>query len=112
MAFRETIPAEARYCEKRRGVRVNSRVRVALEWEENGGARLRKEAHTRIVGPYGCLVVLPHNLGVDQRLQLTNLANGQSSPGIVVWKGNERAGGWEIGIELIDPGMEFWGLEL
>ena len=112
VAFREGIPGEARYAEKRRGVRVNSRVPVAIEWEEDSGAQLRQEAHTRIVGPYGCLVVLPRELGVNRRVQLTNLANGQSNPAVIVWKGNHRAEGWELGIELIDPGIGFWGLEL
>jgi hypothetical protein len=112
MRFRQETAREAKFHEKRRGVRVNSRVPVAVEWEEDGGAHLRREAHTRIVGPYGCLVVLPQELGVDRRVQLTNLANGQSNLAIVVWKGSERAEGWELGIELIDPQMDFWGLEL
>jgi len=43
---------------------------------------------------------------------MTNLVTLQSSPGVVVWNRNERAEGWELGIELIDPEMGFWGLEL
>jgi hypothetical protein len=54
--------------EQRRGIRMNSQVRVALEWDSGGGLR-RGEAHTRVVGPYGCLVVLPQNLNVDQPIQ-------------------------------------------
>ncbi len=112
MSFRRETAREARFREKRRGVRLNSRVPVAVEWEEDRGAHVREEAHTRIVGPYGCLVVLPHDVRVDHRVRLTNLANGHSSPAVVVWKGNERAEGWELGIELLDPEMDFWGLEL
>jgi len=97
--------------EKRRGVRVNSQVLVAVEWDSGDGL-LRGEAKTRVVGPYGCLVVLKKYLNVDQRVQLTNLANGNSSPAVVVWCGNERAEGWEVGIELINPEMNFWGLDL
>src|ERR1700693_2604185 len=44
--------------EKRRGVRVNSRVPVAVEWHV-GGEVLRKETQTRVVGPYGGMGVLP-----------------------------------------------------
>lgn len=101
-----------RFDEKRRGVRLNSRVPVAVEWEAADGRIVREQAHTRIVNPYGCLVVLPHNLKLEQRVQLTNCANHLSNAAIVVWKGNERAEGWEIGIELIGPEMDFWGLEL
>ena len=96
---------------KRRGVRVNSRVPVAVEWDSGGELR-RGEAQTRIVGPYGCLVVLSQNLDIDQQVQVTNLVSRQSNPAIVVWRGNERAEGWELGIELINPEMNFWGLDL
>ncbi len=97
--------------EKRRGVRVNSRVPIAVEWHE-GGRLLRKEAQTCIVGPYGCMVVLPTNLNVAQAIQLTNMVNKESNPGVIVWRGLERAEGWELGIELIIPQMGGWGLDL
>ena len=97
--------------EKRRGVRVNSRVPVTIEWDL-GGILQRGEAQTRIVGPYGCLVVLPQGLDVAQRVQVTNLVSRQSNPAVVVWRGNERSEGWELGIELINPEMNFWGLDL
>jgi hypothetical protein len=97
--------------EKRRGVRVNSQVRVAVEWD-CGGTQNRKEAHTRVVGPYGCLVVLQQDLEVKQHIQVTNLASSQTNLAVVVWRGNQRAEGWELGIELINPQMNFWGLDL
>jgi hypothetical protein len=97
--------------EKRRGVRVNSRVPVAMEWRA-GGELLRKETQTRVVGPYGCMVILPMNLEVSQTIQLTNMVSKQTNPARVVWRGVERAEGWELGIELIDPAMGFWELDL
>jgi len=96
--------------EKRRGVRVNSQVPITVQWH-SGGEMLRKEARTRVVGPYGCLVVLPENLDIKQELQLTNLVSKESNPAVVVWRGPERAEGWEVGIELVDPHMDFWGLD-
>ena len=97
--------------EKRRGVRVNSRVPVAVEWSSGGEPR-RGEAQTRVVGPYGCLVVLAQSIQVQQQIQLTNLVSKQSNLAVIVWRGNERAEGWELGIELINPEMGFWGVEL
>jgi len=97
--------------EKRRGVRVNSRVAISVEWDANGQS-LRKEAQTRVVGPYGCMVVLPTNLDVRQSIRLTNMVSKQTNPGVIVWRGHERAEGWELGIELINPQMGFWGLDL
>jgi hypothetical protein len=97
--------------DKRRGVRVNSCVPVALEWDGDGQV-LRKEAKTRIVGPYGCMVVFPQHLEIDQKVNVTNLASSQTNTAVVVWRGHERPEGWELGIELINPNMDFWGFEL
>ncbi len=97
--------------DNRRGVRLNSRVPIAVEWSTSEKP-CRGEAHTRVVSPYGCLVVLPHALEVGQSVLVTNLTNHQTNPAIVIWRGNELAEGWEIGIELVSPAMDFWGLEL
>jgi hypothetical protein len=97
--------------EKRRGVRVNSRVPIAVEWRA-GAELVRKEAHTCVVGPYGCMAVVPMNLEVRQAIQLTNMVSQQTNAGVVVWRGAERAEGWELGIELLNPQMGFWELEL
>jgi len=104
-------PAPQTGREKRRGVRVNSRVPIAVEWNA-GGESLRKEAQTRVVGPYGCMVVLPMNLEVKQAIRLTNMVSKQTNSGVIVWRGLERAEGWELGIELTNPQMGFWGLDL
>src|SRR5215471_2338839 len=100
-----------RYSEKRRGNRMNSRVRVRAEWDAND-KRLSGEAFTRVINPYGCMVILKDTLEFNQRLSLTNVATGTSNAAVVVWKGNPRPEGWEYGIELVAPDMDFWGLEL
>lgn len=97
--------------EKRRGVRMNSRVPVGVEWEASG-RKIRNRAFTCVVSSYGCLVVLPENLAIDQQVVVVNLVNEQTIPGTVVWRGSFRDGGWELGIELTQPPMDFWGLEL
>jgi hypothetical protein len=104
--------SKTRITEKRRGVRLNSRVPVAIEWQDAVGAVVREQAFTRIIGPYGCLVVLPKDLSVEQHLRVVNLANEQTNPGVIVWKGSEQTEGWELGIELTQPPMDFWGFEL
>jgi hypothetical protein len=100
-----------RYSEKRRGNRMNSRVHVRAEWEAEGRATAA-EAFTRVINPYGCMVILKPALELNQRLSLTNLATGASNASVVVWKGNPRPEGWEYGIELVAPDMDFWGMEL
>jgi hypothetical protein len=100
-----------RYSEKRRGHRMNSRVRVRAEWEQNGSPATA-EAFTRVVNPYGCMVILKDSLDLNHHLSLTNVATGTSNAAVVVWKGNPRPEGWEYGIELVAPDMDFWGMEL
>src|SRR5213080_4798374 len=84
---RETKNVPGHSTEQRRGRRMNSRVPVRLEWDEASGKRSSAEAHTRIVNPYGCMVVLPHALGLEQRVALTNLATKSSNAAIIVWRG-------------------------
>jgi hypothetical protein len=106
------MPTPGQSSERRRGRRMNSRVPVRLEWDEVSGKRSSAEAHTRIINPYGCMVVLQHALGLEQRVALTNLATHSSNAAIIVWKGQSRPDGWEYGVELLAPEMDFWGLEL
>jgi hypothetical protein len=110
-SFSQTLPTP-KITEKRRGVRMNSRVPVTVEWQDPGGGTIRQQAFTRVISPYGCLVVLPKDLSVEQNLRLVNLATDQANGGVVVWKGNEETDGWELGIALTQPPMNFWGLDL
>jgi hypothetical protein len=108
----ESKQVGARYREKRRGQRMNSRVPVRLEWDTPAGERVQVAAHTRVVNPYGCMIVLKHALELEHRVALTNLATNSTNAAVVVWKGGARSDGWEYGIELVSPEMDFWGLEL
>jgi hypothetical protein len=110
--LRELKQVGMKYREKRRGRRMNSRVHVRLEWDPADGKRRSVEVCTRIVNPYGCMVMLGEPIELEQRLAVTNLATQASNAGVIVWKGNKQPEGWEYGVELIAPDMDFWGLEL
>ena len=112
LKLRELKNVGAQYNDKRRGRRLNSRVPVRLEWDAASGQRRSIETVTRTVNPYGCMVVLEQAFELEQRVALTNLATNSSNAAVVVWKGNPRPDGWEYGIELVAPEMDFWGLEL
>ncbi len=113
---RDARPAPKRigvaYRDKRRGKRMNSRVPVRLEWDGDTGKRHSVDGHTRVINPYGCMIVLAESLPLEHRVALTNLATNSANAAVIVWKGSPRPDGWEYGIELVAPEMDFWGLDL
>jgi hypothetical protein len=101
---------EARMQNNRAGMRVNSRVPVAVEWAEPGRA-MRAEGYTADVSTKGCLAVIPQGFPVGQRLLLVNLINKNACEAILIWRGHEGRTGWELGLELQEASMDFWGLD-
>src|SRR5216683_690537 len=105
--------AEARHKEQRRGHRMNSRVPVRLEWDLPSGKRVKAEAHTRVVNPYGCMVVLQHDLPLEHRVAITNVPGRPRNVAVMVGKGDgPREGGWKSGVGLGAPARVFGVLEL
>ena len=110
MALLKVAGFEARMMEVRTSGRLNSRVAVAVEWNE-AGQMLRAEGYTVDIGTKGCLVVAPQRFSVGQKLRLINLTNQVSSEAVLVWRGHEGRTGWELGLELQNPSPDFWGLD-
>ncbi|MGB2589815.1 MAG: PilZ domain-containing protein [Candidatus Acidiferrum sp.] len=101
---------EAQTQKIRAGVRVNSRVPVAVEWTDAGRV-LRAEGYTVDASTKGCLAVIPQGFAVGQRLRLVNLVSKNSCEAVLIWRGHEGRSGWELGLELQQASMEFWGLD-
>lgn len=112
MPFLQDLPRDIRMRRKRRGPRMNCRVPVTFEWNGRGGPLLFESGFTRVVNNYGCLLVSPKELELQQRLRVTNLATRQSAEGVVVWKGMQRPDGWDLGVELVAAELDFWGVDL
>ena len=89
------VSQEAKMQSKRRGVRVNSRVPVTVAWQSGVGAKELK-VHTRIVGPYGCLAVIPQDFPVEQHLELINSANERMNP--AVWLSERQTACGRLGV--------------
>ena len=102
---------EARMNYARSTGRLNSRVAVAIEWND-AGQKLRAEGYTVDISPKGCLAVIPQGFTVGQKLKLVNLINQISCEAVLVWRGHEGRTGWELGLELQKPSADFWGLDL
>jgi hypothetical protein len=94
----------------RAGARVNSRVLVEVEWLETGVPR-RAEGYTVDISPKGCMAIVPQGFVVGQKLRLKNRSNGNISDATLIWRGHEGRSGWELGLELVNPPTDFWGLD-
>jgi hypothetical protein len=112
MALGEGLPRDIRTRSKRRGPRMNSRVPVTIEWNGRAGPLHFESGFTRVVNCYGCLLVSPKEIDVQQRLRVTNLATRRAANGVVVWKGGQRDDGWDLGVELVAADLDFWGVDL
>jgi PilZ domain len=112
MHYGEDFPKDMRMRPKRRGPRMNSRVPVGIEWSGHAGPLHSEPGFTRVVSANGCLLVSPKELELQQRLRLTNLSTRRSVEAIVVWKGMQGTDGWDMGIEILARGQDFWGVEL
>lgn len=94
----------------RAGARVNSRVKVFVEWHEIGTDHCA-EGYTVDISPKGCLAIVPQGFPVGQKLRLRNSINGRTSEAVLIWRGHEGRTGWELGLELVEPPSDFWGVD-
>ena len=94
----------------RAGVRVNSRVKVALESKEEGRSA-RTEGHTMDISAYGCLAIVPLEFQIGETVVLTNLINQKACDAVLVWRGHQGTSGWELGLQLTEPTPDFWEME-
>ena len=112
MPFSLDLPKDIRTRQKRRGPRMNCRVSVSIEWNGSAGPKRFESAFTRVVNGYGCLLVSPRDVQLNQLLRLTNLASSKAVEGRVVWAGGQRPDGWDVGVEFTSENLTFWGLDL
>ena len=111
VALLKDMSYETRMGHIRSSGRVNSRVAVAVEWND-AGKKQRAEGHTADISSKGCLAVIPQGFAVGQKVRLFNLTNQNSCEAVLVWRGHEGRKGWELGLELLDATLDFWGLDV
>jgi len=91
---------------------MNSRVPVTIEWNAGAGVLKLELGFTRVVSNSGCLLVSPRDIGLHQRVKVTNLSTQQSANGVIISVGVQRSDGWDLGVELLTADLDFWGVEL
>jgi PilZ domain len=94
----------------RAGVRLNSRVELTVEWEEDGRT-LQAKGYTLDISPKGCMAIVEQGLPVGQKLRVVNRMSGRTADAVLIWRGHEGRKGWEFGLELEESAGDFWGVE-
>ncbi|MGB7726984.1 MAG: PilZ domain-containing protein [Candidatus Acidiferrum sp.] len=94
----------------RAGARVNSRVKVTVQWTEAGTTH-EADGYTVDISPKGCLAIVPQGFAVGQKMRIKNGSNQREAEAVLIWRGHEGRSGWELGLELVHPPAEFWGVE-
>jgi len=109
------VPKQSRFDTQtennRGGERVNSRVPVIFEWEAPGRT-FKIEGTTKDTSPRGCMVITPSHIAVRQKLKLINRINQKNCEAVVIWHKEDSQANWVLGLELQEPGPDFWGLDL
>jgi len=91
--------------ERRRTARTLSRVRVRLE-PADGPAF---EGVTVVINHHGAMILSPRRFERGEVLQVTNLDRDLAQTFQVVWCGDAVDGRHKLGLEMLDPGLDFWG---
>lgn len=113
MAMKPQPGLDSNWQDRRRGTRLNSQVRIAVEWDDSTGKSNRLEGITRVVNAAGCMALLSQELSLDLRVRVSNLNVSPSEfiRGTVVWRGRQTLDGHEVGIEFAQSQLDFWGLQ-
>jgi hypothetical protein len=95
---------------KRRGGRVEQRVTVLLQWEDEYGRTREESAETRNLSQHGARLALPQVFVPGQRVRLLVPEKQREAEGRVIWsRPGEAAGSADSGIEFVEV-EDFWGL--
>jgi PilZ domain len=102
-----TKSAEERWARLRSHKRIISRVRLQVEWDENG-EKQRANAVTVDVSHSGCMAIVGAPLPLHKNVRLIHPETGRQAAAEVVWRDHEA---WDVGLELEKPDASFWGVK-
>ncbi len=96
---------------RRRGERVLLRIPIKVYAVGEDGKPFNEEAETAVVSRFGALVRLKVPVKRGSTMEVMNGYSGQIEKFRVAWRADApREGKYEVGIELVAPREEFWGL--
>ena len=98
--------------EQRREVRVNQHIPLTITWVDDAGRSREELTGTDAVNSFGCRLTLSGAVEENMLVVCSNTATGKTRKAAIIWIkdfGNDQRR--MVGLELIDPGADFWGEE-
>ena len=97
--------------ERRRGERVIIRIPVTLYGLTKDNRHISEEAETVAISRTGALVRSRSQFKTGGVIEITNSFSKQADKFKVVWASDaQRQGSYDLGVEMLTPREEFWGL--
>jgi hypothetical protein len=97
-----------RYRERRRTIRVSLALPVLVHLKNEMGEKFCHRAMTRSVNWQGALVLMDEPTVTGQEVLLVNENTNRPAESRVVFMKKERDGKFLVGLEFVNPDMNFW----
>ena len=105
------MSSQASYSERRRGERLMIRIPVKVYALGKDGQHVNEAAETVVVSRHGALLRVSSALKHGTTLEVMNGFTQKIEKFRVVWVSEKpKDGRFDIGIELLSPQEEFWGV--
>lgn len=105
------MSSQALYSDRRRGERVMIRIPVKVYGLGKDGQHINEAAETAVVSRHGALLRVSTPLKHATTLELMNNFTQKTEKFRVVWVSEKpKDGKFDIGVELVVPNEDFWGV--
>jgi PilZ domain len=94
--------------ERRRTLRVNLTVPVAVHGQDDAGEKFSVHANSHSVNRHGALLLMDQVVVVGQTLMLVNENSNRTVESRVVSVRHDRDGKTYVGVEFVSPDSNFW----
>ena len=94
----------------RKGDRISISVSVQVSCTDLAGKHFSEVVQTVNVSRNGCCLLLKQSVGPGQKIHLQRIGTGEEAVGRIVGQTGIRPEGNLYGIEVLNPGENFWGI--
>lgn len=87
-------------------------MRLQAKGRAHDGRKFKETCETVVVSAHGALLLLKHEIDIDETLVLVHPETLEEQECRVVYQGDPGQRGQRIGIEFLTPAPRFWEIDL